>query len=240
VYVSNVFNYAYDSRGLKTNEVGAGIYTNSFTYNGAGDLLSLKDGKSQTTSWKFDQFGRVTNKVDASGITNFLYKYNANGWLTNRWTPAKTNAYYAYDAVGNLTNVDYAVSPDLTLQYDALNRLTNLIDAAGATGFSYDSVGQLLSEDGPWNADTVSYAYSSRLRTSLTLLAPDASAWTQSYGYDGSDRLTNIVSTGGAFSYQYSSGVGSPASASSLIKKLSLPNTSYITNTFDSVARQLT
>src|SRR5206468_3124911 len=84
------------------------------------------------------------------------------------------------------------------------------------------------------------YVYSSRLRASLTLLAPDASAWTQSYGYDGGNRLTNIVSPGGAFGYQYSSGVGSPASASSLIKKLSLPNTGYITNTFDSVARQLT
>src|SRR5213596_368949 len=57
---SNVFNYAYDSRGLKTNEIAVGIYTNGFTYNGAGDLLTLKDGKSQTTSWKFDQFGRVT------------------------------------------------------------------------------------------------------------------------------------------------------------------------------------
>src|SRR5438105_3277636 len=48
----------------------------------------------------------------------------------------------------------------------------------------YDTVGQLLSEDGPWYDDTVSYGYQNRLRTSLSLLAPDSSPWTESYGYD--------------------------------------------------------
>ncbi len=37
----------------------------------AGDLLTLTDGKHQTTSWGYDQYGRATNKVDASSVTAF-------------------------------------------------------------------------------------------------------------------------------------------------------------------------
>jgi len=148
---------------------------------------------------------------------------------------------YSYDKVGNLTFINYPVSPDITLQYDALNRLTNMVDAVGTTRYAYDTVGQVLSEDGPWDNDTVSYTYANRLRTSLSVMAPNASAWTQSYGYDLLDRLTNVTSAAGSFGYDFGYGydpmIGNIASASSLVHKLSLPNGAYITNTFDNVAR---
>ena len=50
-------------------------------------------------------YGRVTNKLDANGADMFRYRYDADGRLTNRWTPAKTNAAYSYDAVGNLLKI---------------------------------------------------------------------------------------------------------------------------------------
>jgi YD repeat-containing protein len=99
------------------------------------------------------------------------------------------------------TNITYPVSPAISLAYDALNRLTNMVDAAGTTKYGYDNAGQILSEDGPWSDDTVTYAYNNRLRTSLSLLAPNADPWTQTYGYDGARRLTSTVSPAGSFSY---------------------------------------
>jgi YD repeat-containing protein len=107
-----------------------------------------------------------------------------------------------------------------------------MVDAAGTTVYAYTSFGALLSEDGPWADDTVSYTYDNgRRRSGLTLLVPNASAWTQSYGYDNASRMTNIASPAGAFAYAYD------ATRQLQVNKLSLPNTSYITNTFDSVAR---
>ena len=47
--------------------------------------------------------------------------------------------------------------------YDALNRLTSMIDGVGTTIYIFNAAGQLLSEDGPWASDTVSYGYNSRL-----------------------------------------------------------------------------
>lgn len=233
--IGNTVHYGYDAMNRKTSEVYVDVTTNSFAYDGAGDLLTLTDGKNQTTTWIYDSFGRVTNKVDAANNLIFVYQYDPNNRLTNRWTPAKGNTGYSYDALDNLTNVTYLVNPAISMAYDVLNRLTNMVDAVGTTHYSYDQVGQLLSEGGLWPNDIVSYSYQNRLRTGLTLSQPNASAWTQSYGYDSARRLRSVTSPAGEFDYT----LGGASAASPLIKKLLLPNGAYITNTYDNVARLL-
>src|ERR1700720_4155643 len=84
---------------------------------------------------------------------------------------------------------------------------------------------------GLWPNDTVSYSYNNRLRTGLSLQAPNASAWGQSYGYDNARRLTSLTSPAGTFGYTYGS------TNLQRVIKLSLPNSAYITNTYDNVAR---
>jgi len=77
-----------------------------------------------------------------------------------------------------------------------------MVDGVGTTLYGYTSAGLLSSEDGPWNDDTVSYNHNyQRLRTALRIQAPNASPWTQAYGYDGAERLTNLDSPTGAFGY---------------------------------------
>jgi len=49
----------------------------------------------------------------------------------------------------------------------------------------------------------VSYTYNGQRRSSLSLRAPNASPWTESYGYDSANRLTNLTSPAGTFSYAY-------------------------------------
>jgi RHS repeat-associated protein len=140
---------------------------------------------------------------------------------------------YSYDPVGNLLSITYPVSPSITLSYDALNRLTNMVDAAGTTRYTYNLASQLLTEDGPWNDDTITYGYTGRMRISLNLQEPNADAWVQTYAYDLARRLTNTTSAAGSFNYAYD------GTRQLLPSKLALPNTAYITNTFDSVARML-
>jgi YD repeat-containing protein len=65
------------------------LYTNSFTFSPANDLVVLLDGKANRTMWLYDAEGRMqvkTNQANAIVQTN---GYNANGELTARWTPAK-------------------------------------------------------------------------------------------------------------------------------------------------------
>ena len=177
-----------------------------------------------------DQFGRATNKIDHLGTNLFFYSYDANSRLLLRTSAAKGTTFYAYDAVGNLTNIDYPVSTDIRMAYDALNRVTNMVDSAGTCTYGYTTFGALAFEDCPWADDKVSYNYTSQLRTGLSLEQLNAPAWTNGYAYDGANRFQSVASPAGTFSYSFQG-------AGRLVKKLSLPNSSYITNTFDTVAR---
>ena len=236
--ITNIVTYAYDALSRKTNEAYVGVTTNNFAYNGASDLMTLTDGKGQTTTWGYDQYGRVTNKLDANSTSILAYQYDPDNRLTNRWSVAKGTTLYRYDLVGNLTNVDYSGGTNYTspiyFSYDALNHLTNMVDGVGTTAYGYDAAGQLLSEDGPWANDTVSYTYQNRLRTALSLSQPSGS-WAQSYGYDSARRLFSVTSPAGAFGYTY----GAPSTASALVDGITLPNGALITNTYDGNARLL-
>ncbi len=230
--ITNIVQYAYDLEGRKTNEKVLGVTSNTFAFDGPGDLLTLTDGNNDTTTWIYDQYGRVTNKLDAVHNLIFAYKYDSDSRLTNRWTPATGNTAYGYDAVGNLTNISYLASPAISLTYDALNRLTTMVDAVGTSTYGYDAVGQLLKEDGPWPSDTVNYSYANRLRTSMSVQAPNAGPWIQSYGYDYARRMTGVTSPVGTFAYHYD-----PVELLR-IDVLNLPGGNYITNAYDNVARQ--
>ena len=236
--IGNVTRYAYDALGRKTHTVAgsgtADAVTNSFVYNGAGDLLTLRDGRGHATSACYDAYGRVTSRRDANDTEISRYQYDPLNHLTNRWSAAKGTTTYVYDPLGNLLNTIY---PDRTIQfsYDELNRLTNMVDAVGATRYSYDHAGLLLTEDGPWPLDTVTSIYTNRLRASLTLQQPGApEAW--QYRYDTAHRLDTLVSPAGMFSYQYPAAGATLARASRLPVQVDLP-VGAIVNSYDGMAR---
>src|SRR5215831_14776958 len=104
-----------------------------------------------------------------------------------------------------------------------------MIDASGTNTYTYTAGNQLLTEDGPFASDTVTNIYVNRLRTKLVLGQPTG-VWTNAFAYDPSHRLTNVTSAAGSFAYLY-------PKPSTLVSRLTLPNTSYITNTFDAFAR---
>jgi len=60
--LSKLTQYAYDAAGRKTNETNPNNESIKYTYTPAGDLLTLKDGKNQQTSWYYDAYGRVYGK----------------------------------------------------------------------------------------------------------------------------------------------------------------------------------
>jgi len=201
-----------------------------YSYDAADDMISLSNALNYSTSWQYNQYGWLTNKVDQLGRNAFRYAYNVNGWITNRWTPEKGNTGYTFDNVGNLTSIIYPQST-ISLAYNSLNQLATMTDAVGVTTFQYTPIGQLASETGPWSDDTVSNTYVEQLRTALNLAQPSGS-WSQSYTYDSAWRMTGLTSLAGTFGYSYNA---QPASA--LVTSIALPNGSAITNGYDALAR---
>ncbi|MEW6160412.1 MAG: hypothetical protein AB1813_23505, partial [Verrucomicrobiota bacterium] len=242
--LNKVTTYAYDEAGRKTSETTPNNELISFTYNTAGDLLTLVDGKNQTTKWDFDSEGRVWKKYYANDLVNpkITYGYDANDRLTSRWTAAKGTTTYSYDPTDNLTLINYPSSPDISFIYDALNRVSSMTDASGTTTFSYTTAGNLLTENGPWVNDTVSFSYHAsvpRLRTGLSLEQPTSpvSYWSQTFAYDGARRLQIGTSPAGTFTYDYFDEATQATSPAPMVRKLTLPNTSFIEYDYDNVAR---
>jgi RHS repeat-associated protein len=77
-----------------------------------------------------------------------------------------------------------------------------------------------------------SVIYNNRLRVGLGLQQPSG-AWTNGFGYDAAKRLADVVSPAGEFDYSY------VPNALKLVQKIALPNSSYITNSYDGNARLL-
>ena len=67
------------------------------------------------TTWNYDIYGLVSNKVDNAANIVLVYHYDTDQRLTNRDSITKGNTHYKYDNVGNLTNVTYPVSPAISL-----------------------------------------------------------------------------------------------------------------------------
>jgi len=239
--LANTNRFARDAARRLLFVTNANQQVTSFTYNPAGDLLTLLDGKQQQTAWNYDAYGQVTNKLNALNTQVAAFTYDPNGQLTNRWSAAKGNTAYRYDAVGNLTNVIYPAnsgSPaSLVMAYDAVDRMTNLVDAVGTSQFTYTSSGLLLTEDGPWASDTVTLSYATDLRYSLTLQHPTSASWTEMYSFDFVRRLQTLSSPAGNFTYNYPPPNSATPTANGLWNNLTFPNTTYRTNTYDPLAR---
>src|SRR6266566_917184 len=115
-----------------------------------------------------------------------------------------------------------------------------MIDSVGTTKFTWTAGDQLATEDGPWASDTVTNTYNNRFRSALSLQQPTGT-WTNGFGNDKFARLTNVISPAGASSYQYRdiALASGDHTACELVARLTLPNTSYITNNHDGLGRLL-
>lgn len=242
--LTNVVQFAYDpfgrliqrTFGTAYNGAFTPVATNRFTYDAAGALTRLVDGLNRATSWHYDRAGRPWRKINALGQTVWTNAFNANGWLTERWTPAHSNlTRYAYDALGNLTNIDFSLptTPDLAFAYDANGRLLAMSDAVGTTRFTWDPSGSFAAEDGPWPDDTVALQrQDSPPATLLSILQPGTNPWLQTNRYDSSGRLAELASPAGTFAYSYLPGTP-------LAQSIALPNGALISNRFDGLGRLL-
>jgi RHS repeat-associated protein len=121
--------------------------------------------------------------------------------------------------------------------YDGLNRLVQMNDAVGTTAFAWTAGDQLQSEDGPWDSDTVTRTYDSRMLTNLDLQQPGSSDWVQGFSYDTLNRLQSTTSPAGTFNYNYdTTGGGDGAFGSLRVFRIDIPG-GYVFKGFDNLGR---
>jgi len=191
--------YQHDSFGRVTNQVDNATNSVSYGYDVAGRMTILIDQSGNETTSTYDSEGRMTGKTYADQ-TQTLYDYNAEGQLTARTDANLAITDYEYDVIGTLTAIVYQADTDITFSYDELGRKTSMTDAIGTTTYSYEgSCPNVISENGPYVGDTITYGYDEAKRlTNIAFFGKDVS-----YEYDALGRLVTAIGSEGTNAYTY-------------------------------------
>jgi RHS repeat-associated protein len=155
--------------------------TTLYTYNAAGDLLSVEDDDGNLTSMTYDTLGRKQDMTDPDmGYWGYTYYDNGNLWTQ---TDAKGQIItFGYDAKNRITSKTYSTSdPTVSYVYDSAT----------------DGIGHLYSVSNS-NVTTVNNAYDEMGRvTNVTKTITGDSARTTQYTYDLSGKVLTTTYPGG-------------------------------------------
>jgi RHS repeat-associated protein len=224
---SKVTCYLRDGAGRPLYVTNANQEVIQLAWNALNELTDLWDGRTNHTGWGYDEYGWLTNQVDASNHVVLVLARDPNGQVTNRWTRQFGNTVYRRDPTGWVTNLLYvATGQSVSYALDALHQVIGMADQVGTTQFGHTPTGQLQSETAPWPGSTLTLGYTEGLRTSLSL-----GSFSVGYHYDSAWRLDTLTSPAGTFNYSY------PASGLPYPATLLLPNRAWVTNHYDALAR---
>ncbi|MBE1525993.1 RHS repeat-associated protein [Sphingopyxis sp. OAS728] len=147
---TNMVDYAYNSRGLRSLQTGRFGPVTSFGYDAVGRLSALSHNLGGTAQDVAFSYGYTPASQMAQQIRdNDVYAWTAHFNVDRNYTANGLNQYtaagpasFTYDANGNLTS-----DGSTTYVYDAENRLVSVSGAKNAT-LRYDPLGRLYETVG--------------------------------------------------------------------------------------------
>jgi RHS repeat-associated protein len=201
--------YSYDANNRLTNRWSAARGNTTYTYDKAGNLITINYAVSHGISLAYDALNRLTNMIDATGTT--MYGYDAVGQLLIEDGPwANDTVSYGYTARMR-TSLSFqqpnAAPWAQTYGYDAARRLTNAVSPAGSFGYTYDptdqmQVGNLTQPNGSYITNT--YDSVSRLLSTALKNSGNSNLDTYSYSYNvGNQRTQEVFTTTNYINYTY-------------------------------------
>jgi RHS repeat-associated protein len=233
----NTTTYSYDDADRITliHSSNAGTPDVSYGYDGENRLTQRVDGNG-TTTYGYDDLGRLTSTANTAGGGTIGYTYDLAGSLATE-TDAHGTTSYGYDAAHLLTSMTYPKGTGTAVTRfanDDNGRRTDTWLATNSNNSSwaahshtvYDTSGRVqsvLGERGPATSattvvnQTTCYAAGAIApacnrtdttadRTKIRWISDAVSGETTTYSYDTSGRLTQAAVTGGSNPRTYSYG----------------------------------
>ena len=192
--VTLVTAYTYDAANRVASITYPSGWTVAYTRDAMGRPIAVTaqapDGSAPVpvlTSVGYQPFGPVNALTFGNGVAetrSFDLDYRMTSLADAGASPLQ-NLTYAYDAANNVSSIADGVTSanSQSFGYDALNRLTSATGGYGSFGYTYDSVGNRLTQSLGGSATT--YAYAPR---SNQLASVSANGAPQSSGQPYQDR----------------------------------------------------
>jgi RHS repeat-associated protein len=198
----NTTFYRYDSLFGLTQIVYPDSTTETRSYDGAGNLLSITSANGTTTftydaiyqlvdveypdqtltTFAYDMNGNRTLMTDAAGQTG--YTYDSRNRTLSETRTIEGDPYtvaHTYDAASRLISTTYPDQSSITYEYDSLNRMVAI---QGYAVFTYDD-NSLLESMTYDNGVITSYSYDSLSRiVSIDAQKNDVELLAMNYQYD--------------------------------------------------------
>ncbi len=200
--------HVYDQRGNITSTTDALGHTMLRAYNTNNYVVQETDPLNNVTRYAYDSLGNRTAVTNASGEVTRL-GYNSFSQVLTVLDPLGHGATNGYDAKGNLTNAVNALGQATRFLYDAQARLVSQVDAAGTfTTNLYDALGNLTTmivkgADGASNFTSYAYDVNGNRTNEIavrTLPGGGTQSSTNSFFYDGQNRVVTTLDAAGATS----------------------------------------
>ncbi|MEJ7806260.1 MAG: hypothetical protein WKG03_10125 [Telluria sp.] len=202
--------------GAAANAYATQNTTVTFTYDAVGNLKTVTNGLSHTTTYGYDSLSRRTSETDATatGITKYDYdgldqlikvtdprnvvtSYTVNGLgeLTQTSSGDTGSTISLYDEAGNLTSRTDAKQQTTTYKYDALNRITLITyHDNGTVAYTYDqgpnAIGKLSHVADA--SGTIQYYYNAFGQIAAEARTLGGATHTTFYRYDDTGRLSGM------------------------------------------------
>ncbi|MBS2938515.1 RHS repeat-associated core domain-containing protein [Nocardioides sp. J2M5] len=170
--VTTTYTYNLNDQVTGVAYAGAGTLTVSYGYDSAGRNNSRTDA-SGTTTYAYDQLGRLTSRENTAGGGAVTYTYDKASRLATSTSTGGGTVAYEYDAAGVPTAVEYPTTTGtgkLRFTVDNQGRRTGaylqadaaLTTWAGRTLTTYDGSGRVTrvtADTGPTSANIIDISY---------------------------------------------------------------------------------
>jgi len=195
----NTTIYSYDAAGNLISVTDPLGELWRFGYDAAGRRISFTTPSGAVTRFTYDAAGRMTASTDPSGAA-MRYEYSASGLLLQTTDP--TGAVYrsGYNSSGQLTSVTDPLGRTAAYEYDPIGNPLSFAEPAGGTSSAvYDALGRVASMTGP-DGTVVQYTYDAD-GNQLTEQTPSG---TSSTTYDARGNRISVTDPLGATTrYEY-------------------------------------
>ncbi|MDG9931347.1 DUF6531 domain-containing protein, partial [Pseudomonas sp. GD04042] len=164
--LGRVTSYVYDdvNRTL-TQTLPGGVQVVSIR-NRHDELLSIRDGNGNTTTYSYNKNGQLLSSTNALGQTTHNAYDAKSGFKTSTMDASGNITRYSYDVTGRTLTVTDALNVITRYDYDGMGRKMRVTEAAGTatqrvTEYGYDCVDQVttITQDPNGLGLTTTYSY---------------------------------------------------------------------------------
>jgi RHS repeat-associated protein len=238
--------YIYDPKGRFPTTTKNQLYQNTIAVYDSrwGKATSITDVDGLTTTFQYDEFGRLTqtNQPQGYAITqSYGWDINTSDGTINYHLishPGKPDTKVWFDLLGRQKKTETQGSHSTTIMqkktYDAKGNLATSTapyksgEPILTTTFSYDFYNRLSQESN--TLGTTGYAYVYDVNDNLTVTITNPAGQVSSKTTDASGKLISVTDSGGTLTYTYNS-----QGNLILVKN---GNTTLATNEYDEYKRQ--